>query len=518
MDEDLNETSSTSSSSTDILQPQVRDQFHQLAESLKETNQNLLTFEFMLGQYRRLARIAPIQRDSEGDKVKDEAVILDQLKQLAQSVEKLQGKASGKEETVRQDDNKEVHFLRGRVAQLEAQLADKDKTCTSLMEANGRVQNELMAERQKRQVLDQKLVAEQKAAQQIGRDITKYVDKMAALEAQRDQLNETVASLKSESILCQTCLQNDTSLDQVASKVQDLAVQVSDHETLSKLRTLEVKNDMLKEELAKERSERQKLEHCRRQVTEVHAGLQSLEGELEAKFRLADILAERDTLKCSESRLQEDLDRTRGELLATKDTLSRLKNKCKTLLRQYRSKKQIIHNYACKFDTVRKALLDIRPTIKVKDEGYRSILDHFGGQVEISGRLLAAYLDVDFVGPNLSLTPGRRLSDWFCDVQAISLWTHKQLVAFGARYWSGKSDHPTNCILPPLMSQPLKATIEELDVDTVSEISHTLERDLSLASDKDLLATMAPKNLRLALSQQDSLADNFECILQSMDN
>ena len=42
------------------LDPNVRDKFGRLAQVLKETNQNLVTFEFLLSHYRSLARVAPL--------------------------------------------------------------------------------------------------------------------------------------------------------------------------------------------------------------------------------------------------------------------------------------------------------------------------------------------------------------------------------------------------------------------------------------------------------------------------
>jgi len=63
------QSSSSSSTSLDDIEPEVKDQFVKLADALKETNQNLLTFEFMLAQYRKLARIEPFnaERDAEPD-------------------------------------------------------------------------------------------------------------------------------------------------------------------------------------------------------------------------------------------------------------------------------------------------------------------------------------------------------------------------------------------------------------------------------------------------------------------
>lgn len=55
------ETGSLSSSSdaSSDLAPKLRDQFHTLSTVLNETNENLLSFEFMLKQSRQLARIRP---------------------------------------------------------------------------------------------------------------------------------------------------------------------------------------------------------------------------------------------------------------------------------------------------------------------------------------------------------------------------------------------------------------------------------------------------------------------------
>ena len=58
-------SSSSSSASLDDIEPEVKDQFVKLADALKETNQNLLTFEFLLAQYRKLARIEPFNAEKD---------------------------------------------------------------------------------------------------------------------------------------------------------------------------------------------------------------------------------------------------------------------------------------------------------------------------------------------------------------------------------------------------------------------------------------------------------------------
>ena len=53
------ESPSTSEASFDLA-PTIQKEIKQLAESLRETNQNLHTYEFMLGRYKKLAKVSPI--------------------------------------------------------------------------------------------------------------------------------------------------------------------------------------------------------------------------------------------------------------------------------------------------------------------------------------------------------------------------------------------------------------------------------------------------------------------------
>lgn len=51
---------------------------------------------------------------------------------------------------------------------------------------------------------------------------------------------------------------------------------------------------------------------------------------------------------------------------------------------------------------------------------------------------MAAYLDVDLRGYPVTQLYGRPLAEWFCQVQAMSTWLQRQIVAFGKRLWTGK--------------------------------------------------------------------------------
>merc|ERR1712218_163156 len=80
-------TMDDSANSSDIeLSPSITQEIQQLADSLKQTNENLYTFQFMLNQYKKLARVAPIQNTVKNDCIEKE------LKQISHSIKQLESK------------------------------------------------------------------------------------------------------------------------------------------------------------------------------------------------------------------------------------------------------------------------------------------------------------------------------------------------------------------------------------------------------------------------------------------
>jgi len=217
------QSSSSSSASLDDIEPEVKDQFVKLADALKETNQNLLTFEFMLAQYRKLARIEPFnaKRDLEpgqpgtnlqkrleqfSEHEVDKSDVLEQLRCLTLAVNSLQTPKSVPEpenfsdtgltakifedvHSIRgqlqelHEANEALAFLRSKVETLESSLEEKCRLVDVLTENHRRLTTQLAEEKERCQELDRKLESEKRAAAQVGKDITKYVERMSELEA-----------------------------------------------------------------------------------------------------------------------------------------------------------------------------------------------------------------------------------------------------------------------------------------------------------------------------------------------
>ena len=145
---------------------------------------------------------------------------------------------------------------------------------------------------------------------------------------------------------------------------------------------------------------------CRKAAEELERRLKK------TQLKLAEAKAEKRSLLVSEKKLIETLEIKKSRLEQTEEALARLKTKSRTLLRQYRSKKQTLSSVSSKLDTIRNSLFELQNLCKTKDDNYREILSHFGGQIEISARLLANYLNVPMSASSFNIVLKVRLSSF----------------------------------------------------------------------------------------------------------
>ena len=132
------------------------------------------------------------------------------------------------------------------------------------------------------------------------------------------------------------------------------------------------------------------------------------------QIKLAEAKAAKGALIISETKLVEALSQHKIRLQQTEDALERLKIKSRSLLRQYRAKKQTLTGVSSKITGIRPTLINLKELCKNKDENYKEILTHFGGQIEISARLLATYLSVPIntVSCDVNLKVSSNVNGW----------------------------------------------------------------------------------------------------------
>merc|ERR1712008_60639 len=177
---DQYESLSNSEASFDLA-PTIQKEIKQLADSLRETNQNLHTYEFMMGQYKKLAKVTPVIQNQNNQPLEEE---LKRIANSIKSIESREGTVTNELHLLKaqltQDkssksgnngDLSKIAFLEGTIKELKVQLNAKEEKCTSLLEASHRLYNELAIEKDRNLTLDKKLDVERKAAQTVSKDI-----------------------------------------------------------------------------------------------------------------------------------------------------------------------------------------------------------------------------------------------------------------------------------------------------------------------------------------------------------
>ncbi len=486
--EDCVEGSLSSSSSSDLA-PRMQAQFNNLSSVLAETNENLLSFEFMLQQYKQQARIRPISKagragggggegapsgDGKGGEGRDDPALSetqvemnDKLERLLSELSEAVGKvASLKDhvqtpsEAAQRDEEsalrKELARTREALTESEARVQDLERQkevleqdrqskaghCEQLAESAHRARSELKEERERRQRLDEKLEKEQRAARKVGEDITRYVEQMRGLE-------EEVAMLRRErKVRGGTGRTQKAVVDMQGDTLVATIEEPEEEEEVVVLRSkLEEERSRVRELQSRvARYEEQEGEN-ERQLAELKSGLVAVQKELEEKCHMLPPITAGDlalesasSLRDKEKIRQMESDQRRAEeaLEAKQQELDNLRLKSKVLVQQYRRKKSQLSEQSGRMSSARARLGDIMAGCAVSERNYCTILCHLGSQVEVSVRLLAAYLGVELAHREPVRMSGRPLGEWFADVQAMSSWLQGQLVAFGKRVWTEK--------------------------------------------------------------------------------
>lgn len=470
---EITETEESGSSSGTDFAPKIRAQMQNLSTVLADTNENLLSFEFMLDHYRKLAKIQPIvaSKDQEGSV---NAPLLDasQLEQteklnhllqdLNQAVQKISDLSKVESDTTNQGViEKEVielekrcriledtnDSLKARNDILEQECANKARLCDQLTESAHRSRAALEEERSKCVQLDKKLERERRAAQKVGQDVTRYVEQMQALEAEvkalRVQKKSTTTTTKVEmsgdSLTAVTVAEDDL------SRLQD---------------QLEAERKRSRDLEAKIHRYEDQIRDNGVQMADLKKGLEAVQQELEEKYEMIATAAQPSPKKV-ESNSQS------LAISTSKDQgTTAIRAKFKALHKRYIQRKKECEEQKKQLDEVRVALQQLNIDFLSAEENFHVILSHLGSQIEISAKVMATYLNVDISAMKTVQVRPAKLSKWFGYIHSLSTWLQGQIVSFGKRYWTKKEppvqvlDFPLN--LDDLSKAASEETLEEL--------------------------------------------------------
>lgn len=357
-------------------------------------------------------------------------------------------------------------------------------------------------ERARAEKLDARLDTEQRAAQKVAQDITRYVETMQALEAEvvslrkegkrRHKLDHKV-QMAGDVVTVEI---DEKSSEEPSGVGVGVGAELEEARRTSRELTLEVGRlqEHVRSETALRKSLEAKLRVCEEQVRDYEAqlkelkgGLESLHGELE---RCHNATREQKTTMTTPRRPEEEQQEQeaskevlelRSKLQRTAKDLTSLKYKSKNLMHAYKQKKESHERLRARLRHVASTLKDVRTVCSRAERNYREVANHLGSELEICARLLAAYLDLTPHFQPIQLY-GRDMAGWFADVGAVAAWLRNQIVAFGKRLWTEKEAVKAVLPFPEIPAKEPQAAArrkrapapEDLGLNTLSEISEAL--------------------------------------------
>lgn len=179
---------------------------------------------------------------------------------------------------------------------------------------------------------------------------------------------------------------------------------------------------------------------------------------------LAEMTAQRDSLLIVNERLNKQVEKVSQEMDFKEVKHKNLKTKSKSLLNKHRVQNDERRRLLNKLSLAKRVLKNIDQLCQMHEKNHAQLMNYFGGQVEVLGRLLATFMGNEYQGPILAIDQHQKLTQWFCNVHSVLVWTQRQLVALGERLW-----------IEGFSIQPSKKS--KLDINTLSDISHSLGKE-----------------------------------------
>ena len=222
-------------------------------------------------------------------------------------------------------------------------------------------------------------------------------------------------SVPNESLnLCTTCLDEDedekgNSLQNMVSKVQKIAEHI------------ENQNVQLVEELRNSRSL-----SSRGDQPVNHQELSAISNLKKLEF--AEILAEKSFLN---EKLTQDINKLNQDVETLEAKYQNLKSKSKILLSKYKAAKSGSGSSVDKLKNAKRVLIDLQNMFIAKDKNHLILMNYFGSQIEIIGRIISAFAGHQYKGPLLGVEGHKKLTMWFTSVHSVNIWCQKEILSLG---------------------------------------------------------------------------------------
>ena len=433
-EEDGESTSESASIDAQLLQTK----FASLASALQETNQNLVTFEYLLEHSRKMERHSATPKgentkdNNEGCDNDSKEDIVNLLKDICGSVNDLRSEmgqnitaADVKTHDLKPQNTGELTDLKDRCNKLEFEVEClKSKLSTS--------EQKLLEE--KRKIIDlETIIQDQKQEnRKLGLFLKEADDFSKESERECRYLKSEIIDIKQE---LNRESQSKESLSKDLENIKKLYAEYEDKIKINNSFEDENRNlhDIIRDReelLGLEREEKQRvisdLAECQDRIRELEAGLGN-------PLPVVDLPAlDLDGVQTSRSTLStEETERSHEELRASH---KRLKQKTRQLLKQYRSKRSQLERKERQLGLQKAGLMKLQTLHQSVESNHYIVIHHLGQQlVQIAKLVATLWPETENVLDKLYTERENKLSEWILYIDNLSSWVVQKLVTISVR-------------------------------------------------------------------------------------
>ena len=87
-----------------------------------------------------------------------------------------------------------------------------------------------------------------------------------------------------------------------------------------------------------------------------------------------------------------------------------------------------------KLKNAKRVLIDLQNLFIAKDKNHLILMNYFGSQIEIIGRIISAFAGHQYKGPLLGVEGHKKLTMWFTSVHSVNIWCQKEILSLGIYY------------------------------------------------------------------------------------
>lgn len=456
---DEEETSEEVSAVDTIDHKAIKTKFSNLATALQETNQNLVTFEYLLEHYRSSAppdqgqgerKAPPPESSQQNQEAKSDIDIVDLLKDICGSVNELKSEMGQGQNNIQQIESslqysQRLEDLSGKCSKLEVDSQLHKSKCLSMEE-------KYFEEKRRNAKLDEMIREQENEIRKLNMYLKESDDYSKEIQQEchylKQELLDSQQQLKKEKLMTGSLNKDieDMKRDQSELKVEIESERKVKEETKQDLENCKKQMHNLKveferkleNEIALKDNISNQLERNKKQMDELKALHEGTTDSVENKDvdehcsdLDLDLETQGNTARSTTSSKSEVTDDGKEKKLKDlRESRNRLKQKTKLLLKQYRNKRSLLEKKDRQLTAQRTGLLRLQTLHQSVESNHYIVIHHLGQQIIQIAKLVATLWPAEnnSIFQQLHQEKQDKLSEWILYIDTLSSWTINRLV------------------------------------------------------------------------------------------